>query len=137
MKQTSSIGIMDFIRPHKGGFLCSVVLSVLGVASGIVPYFAVAKMINLLIVGEQDFSIYLLWCSVALVAFIMKSVFHGFSTKASHEATFAVLSDCLEVDKGFYGVSNRYAIGKTEKFYGRASRTDGGSIGAYHSRNDF
>lgn len=48
MKQTSSIGIMDFIRPHKGGFLCSVVLSVLGVASGIVPYFAVAKMINLL-----------------------------------------------------------------------------------------
>ena len=21
MKQTSSIGIMDFIRPHKGGFL--------------------------------------------------------------------------------------------------------------------
>ena len=57
MKQTSSIGIMDFIRPHKGGFLCSVVLSVLGVASGIVPYFAVAKMINLLIVGEQDFSI--------------------------------------------------------------------------------
>ena len=49
MKQTSSIGIMDFIRPHKGGFLCSVVLSVLGVASGIVPYFAVAKMINLLI----------------------------------------------------------------------------------------
>ena len=63
MKQTSSIGIMDFIRPHKGGFLCSVVLSVLGVASGIVPYFAVAKMINLLIVGEQDFSIYLLWCS--------------------------------------------------------------------------
>ena len=93
MKQTSSIGIMDFIRPHKGGFLCSVVLSVLGVASGIVPYFAVAKMINLLIVGEQDFSIYLLWCSVALVAFIMKSVFHGFSTKASHEATFAVLSE--------------------------------------------
>ena len=84
MKQTSSIGIMDFIRPHKGGFLCSVVLSVLGVASGIVPYFAVAKMINLLIVGEQDFSIYLLWCSVALVAFIMKSVFHGFSTKYSH-----------------------------------------------------
>lgn len=66
MKQTSSIGIMDFIRPHKGGFLCSVVLSVLGVASGIVPYFAVAKMINLLIVGEQDFlytycGVLLLW----------------------------------------------------------------------------
>ena len=141
MKQTSSIGIMDFIRPHKGGFLCSVVLSVLGVASGIVPYFAVAKMINLLIVGEQDFSIYLLWCSVALVAFIMKSVFHGFSTKASHEATFAVLSEirrriASKLTK-VYGVSNRYAIGKTEKFYGRASRTDGGSIGAYHSRNDF
>ena len=62
MKQTSSIGIMDFIRPHKGGFLCSVVLSVLGVASGIVPYFAVAKMINLLIVGEQDFPIVVFCC---------------------------------------------------------------------------
>ena len=93
MKQTSAVGIMDFIRPHKGGFLCSVVLSVLGVASGIVPYFAVAKMINLLMAGEQDFSVYLLWCSIALAAFILKSVFHGFSTKASHEATFAVLSE--------------------------------------------
>lgn len=66
MKQTSTVGIMDFIRPHKGGFLCSVVLSVLGVASGIVPYFAVAKMINLLIAGEQNFlytycGVLLLW----------------------------------------------------------------------------
>ena len=64
-------------------------LSVLGVASGIVPYFAVAKMINLLIVGEQDFSIYLLWCSV-LGRFHHEVCISWVSTKASHEATFAV-----------------------------------------------
>ena len=85
--------MMAFIRPHRAGFIASTVLAVLSVASGMVPYFAVAKMVNLLISAEKNFSIYLTWGMVALIAYLLKSVLHGISTRCSHEATFHVLSE--------------------------------------------
>ena len=71
----------------------SIILAVISVTSGIVPYFAVARIVNLLIGGETNFSAYLTWGIVALIAYLMKSVFHGLSTRCSHEATFHVLSE--------------------------------------------
>ena len=92
-KQKNPFSLMAFIRPHRAGFIASTVLAVLSVASGMVPYFAVAKMVNLLISAETNFSTYLTWGIVALIAYLMKSVFHGLSTRCSHEATFHVLSE--------------------------------------------
>lgn len=60
-KQKKPFSLMAFIRPHRAGFITSTVLAVLSVASGMVPYFAVARMVNLLISGEKNFSIYLTW----------------------------------------------------------------------------
>lgn len=65
-KQKNPFSLMAFIRPHRAGFIASTVLAVLSVASGMVPYFAVAKMVNLLISAEKNFSIYLTWGMVAL-----------------------------------------------------------------------
>lgn len=103
--------IMEFIKPHQRGYILSVILAVLGVASGMVPYFAVARIVNLLIASERRFGVYLFWGMIALVAYILKSVFHGLSTKTSHEATFAVLSEIrrklayklTKVSMGFLG----------------------------------
>ena len=36
--------LIEFARPHKTGYIVSVVLAVLGVAFGIVPYFATARL---------------------------------------------------------------------------------------------
>ena len=82
-KQKNPFSLMAFIRPHRAGFIASTVLAVLSVASGMVPYFAVAKMVNLLISTEKNFSIYLIWGMVALIAYLLKS----------DEATFRVLSE--------------------------------------------
>ena len=92
-RQKDSVNLMTFIKPHQSGFLLSIILAVISVTSGIVPYFAVARIVNLLIGGETNFSAYLTWGIVALIAYLMKSVFHGFSTRCSHEATFHVLSE--------------------------------------------
>lgn len=92
-QQKKPFSLMAFIKPHRAGFLASVILAVLSVASGMVPYFAVARMVNLLISGEKNFSIYLTWGAVALIAYLLKSVLHGISTRCSHEATFHVLSE--------------------------------------------
>ena len=92
-RQKDSVNLITFIKPHQSGFLLSIILAVISVTSGIVPYFAVARIVNLLIGGETNFSAYLTWGIVALIAYLMKSVFHGFSTRCSHEATFHVLSE--------------------------------------------
>ena len=76
-KQKKPFRLMAFIRPHRAGFITAIVLAVLSVASGIVPYFAVARMVNLLISGEKDFLIYLIWERSALITYLLKSVLHG------------------------------------------------------------
>ena len=92
-KQEKPFSLMAFIKPHRAGFITSVILAVLSVTSGMVPYFAVARMVNLLISGEKNFSIYLAWGAAALTAYLLKSILHGISTRCSHEATFHVLSE--------------------------------------------
>lgn len=54
-QQKKPFSLMVFIKPHRAGFITSVILAVLSVASGMVPYFAVARMVNLLISGEKNF----------------------------------------------------------------------------------
>ena len=52
-RQKDSVNLMTFIKPHQSGFLLSIILAVISVTSGIVPYFAVARLVNLLIGGEN------------------------------------------------------------------------------------
>lgn len=92
-ERRGKVRLMTFIRPHRSGFALSVVLVIISVASGLVPYFAVAEIVNLLISGEMDFSVYLQWGLIGLIAYFARSVFHGLSTRCSHEATFRVLSE--------------------------------------------
>lgn len=92
-ERRGKVCLMTFIRPHRSGFALSVVLAIISVASGLVPYFAVAEIVNLLISGEMDFSVYLQWGLIGLIAYFARSIFHGLSTRCSHEATFRVLSE--------------------------------------------
>lgn len=92
-ERRGKVRLMTFIRPHRSGFALSVVLAIISVASGLVPYFAVAEIVNLLISGEMDFSVYLQLGLIGLIAYFARSVFHGLSTRCSHEATFRVLSE--------------------------------------------
>lgn len=92
-ERRGKVRLMTFIRPHRSGFALSVVLAIISVASGLVPYFAVAEIVTLLISGEMDFSVYLQWGLIGLIAYFARSVFHGLSTRCSHEATFRVLSE--------------------------------------------
>ena len=85
--------LVEFARPHKTGYIVSVVLAVLGVAFGIVPYFATARMTIELLSGNRDLSFYMLWCLISGGCFVLKAILMGISTRASHEATFEVLSE--------------------------------------------
>lgn len=85
--------LVEFARPHKTGYIVSVVLAVLGVAFGIVPYFATARMTIELLSGNRNVSFYLVWCLISGGCFVLKAILMGISTRESHEATFKVLSE--------------------------------------------
>ena len=63
--------LIEFARPHKTGYIVSVVLAVLGVAFGIVPYFATARMTIELLSGNRDLSFYMVWCLISGGCFLV------------------------------------------------------------------
>lgn len=85
--------LAEFAGPHKGNYIASVILAVLGVAASMVPYFAVSQIVIRLIGGGRDFAWYLTWCAVAAAGFLGKTLLHSLSTTLSHKATFAVISE--------------------------------------------
>lgn len=100
-EQSTASSLLRFAGPYKGKYILSIFLSVLGVASGLVPYYAAAQMLIGLIGDEREFSFYLMWGAVAAIGYIAKSCFSILSTSVSHTATFHALRDVRKqiVDK--------------------------------------
>ena len=67
MKEKSPVGrIWELGESEHGKLITAVILAVVGVACGMAPYFAAAKIIVLLLAGETAFSAYLPWLLTAL-----------------------------------------------------------------------
>ena len=100
-EQSTASSLLRFAGPYKGRYVLSICLSVLGVASGLVPYYAAAKILIGLIGTERNFSFYIFWGIIAVVGYLAKSTFAILSTSISHTATFLALRDIRKqiVDK--------------------------------------
>lgn len=92
-EQSPMSRLMELAAPYKGKYVLSVVLAILGVAAGLVPFFVVSKIVLLLMGGETTISVYLRWCVIAGVGFLAKVCFFNLSTFVSHTATFETLSE--------------------------------------------
>lgn len=96
MKSTESKsqnGLMSFVAAHKGNYIASVIIAVLGVACGMLPYYVVSKLIIGLITGVKELSFYMTWCGIAAISFLGKVLLHNISTGLAHIATFRVISE--------------------------------------------
>ena len=78
---------------RKSTYALSVLLAIIGVAGGMVPYFAAGNMVIGIFNGVRDWSFYLQWGLVAAISYVVQIVFHHLSTTASHVATFATIAD--------------------------------------------
>lgn len=85
--------LMKLAAPYKGKFILSVILAVLGVAAGLLPFFAVSKIVVLLMGKETSVSVYMVWCLIAGLGFLAKVCLANLSTLISHTATFATLAE--------------------------------------------
>ncbi|MDF2477656.1 MAG: transporter, ATP-binding/permease protein [Sphingobacterium sp.] len=92
-EQSPMSRLMEFAAPYKRKYVLSVVLAILGVAAGLVPFFVVSKIVLLLMGGEMTVPVYLKWCVIAGIGFLSKVCFFNLSTFVSHTATFETLSE--------------------------------------------
>ncbi|WP_053956559.1 ABC transporter ATP-binding protein [Inediibacterium massiliense] len=85
--------IGQFAKPYKSGFAVAILLAILGVMGGMIPYFAVAKIITGLVAGIAIKDFYMKWVLIAFMGYIIKVLGANLSTGKSHEMTFTVLKD--------------------------------------------
>lgn len=97
MKEQSPVGrIWELGEREHGKLITAVILAVVGVAGGMVPYFAAAKIIVLLLAGERAISAYTPWLITALAGFLVRTALYNGALSISHKATFNILKTIRE-----------------------------------------
>ena len=84
---------MDILKKHIGAIIFPVLFAIIGVACGIVPYFAVASIVTQLINGVTDYRVLLPYAGLILAGFAGALIGHSISTIGSHNLAFSVIED--------------------------------------------
>jgi ATP-binding cassette subfamily B protein len=93
-KQASPLAfLMKMAGPHRRLFVVAGICAVVGVVSGIVPFWAVANILTGLFGGQTDSAFFLIWCLVALCGFVGKVLFANISNVIAHRAAFGTLKE--------------------------------------------
>lgn len=103
---------MDLLKKHIGQILIAVIVAVLGVFCGVLPYFAIAKIVENIANGNIEFSNYQILILVVLGGLFGSVVFHEISTLLSHNLAFRIIED--ERKKLVRKIS-RLSMGEIEK----------------------
>ena len=92
MKKRGLLSILfDYAGKKKIYYIFSIIASLISVASGIIPFYFIANIINKLIEGNNSFSDYTLDIIMLLVLFLLKGCFHIISTSLSHIAAYQTI----------------------------------------------
>ncbi|MCR5422574.1 MAG: ABC transporter ATP-binding protein/permease [Bacilli bacterium] len=92
MKRRGLLSILfDYAGKKKKYYIFSIITSLISVASGIIPFYFIASIINKLISGNRDFNDYVLDIILLLILFLSKGVFHIVSTSLSHIAAYQTI----------------------------------------------
>ncbi|MCR5089342.1 MAG: ABC transporter ATP-binding protein/permease [Oscillospiraceae bacterium] len=85
--------VLEFAGNRKSSYIGSVILAVLSVLCGFIPYVFMANIVRGLLERTADFSYCLTQCLWMGVFFVLDRLFHAASTTLSHKATFEVLAN--------------------------------------------
>ncbi len=97
MKQKSPIAqVWELGESGHKQIIFSVVLAILGVLAGIIPFAAAAKVVVLLIGGEMTLSSYIPHLAAGLIGYILNTILYTAALGISHKATFRILKEIRE-----------------------------------------
>ena len=92
MKERIWLGILlSFAAPCRGKMAASVVLAILSVAGGFVPYLGVYQIIRLFLERQASWEGILFWCGVCLAGYAIKVAGYALSTMLAHVSAYTIL----------------------------------------------
>ena len=93
-RKTSSIAwILHFATQCRGKMIVSVILAILGSASGMIPYFTVSALIVQLCAGDYSLTGIIQAAFIVLVGYLGKVWLSTASTVLSHHSAFTILKN--------------------------------------------
>ncbi len=90
-KQNPLLRIWSWGKDEHGRLICAVLGAFIGVAMGMLPYFAAAQVIIKMVSGEKDLSAYLMWLGLGLAGYVARTILYNMALSISHKATFSIL----------------------------------------------
>ena len=92
MKERTWLGILlSFAAPCRGKMAASVVLAILSVAGGFVPYLGVYQIIRLFLERQTSWEGILFWCGVCLAGYAIKGAGYALATMLAHVSAYTIL----------------------------------------------
>jgi ATP-binding cassette subfamily B protein IrtA len=85
--------IWELAKSEHSRLKLAVILAVIGVMAGFIPYLCAGKIIIMLLSNTADMQSCIPWLILALAGSLGKVLLTTFSTAQSHKATFAVLAE--------------------------------------------
>ena len=92
-KKSTLSWVLEFAGMNKSAYLSSVIMAIISVSAGFIPYLFIANIVRALIDGNRDMNFYLVQCGYISICWLVNRLFHTFSTTLSHKATFGVLAE--------------------------------------------
>jgi len=83
--------MLSYAKGSKGKMILSVILSMISITAGIIPYICLVKMLDLYLANDLQQEAVRYWCLLSLVAYFIKALCFGLSTGISHNVAFNVL----------------------------------------------
>lgn len=90
-KQNFLACLLSYAAESKPRMIVSVVLSVISITSGLIPFYCFYRVISLFVESEVHTQDILFWALWALIAYLAKIVCFGLSTASSHYAAYHIL----------------------------------------------
>ena len=91
-KKSAFAWILDFASSKKWLYICSILLATIGVMFSVIPYVILGRIVVKLLEESKDWIFYLKNCGFMALCWLLRGLFHSFSTSCSHIATFNVLA---------------------------------------------
>ena len=90
-KKSWTSALFAYAEGEKSRLILSVILSVLSVMLGLVPFYCMYRLICLMAAGTATAALAVKWCLLALAAYAAKVVLFGLSTGTSHAMAYTIL----------------------------------------------
>lgn len=87
----SFLYLLNLAKGSKGKMTGSVILSIISIVSGILPYFCFYEIMDSFMKKTTDVSLIMKWCLIALLSYLVKVVAFGLSTGLSHHMAYHIL----------------------------------------------